>query len=148
MPTIYIISQFNTADCIAVRIQLWIPHIGQVLPICRLTISTLMATFTPPAFSKAHGKFSNPAPSADFNMMKMAPKEPRRGTSDPREGLDSMLMLRILSRANSSIVFQSTEIAHLKCLSCLWYGKREFNFNETSGKRFWCRASYTIANLS
>lgn len=63
-----------------------------------------MAIFTPPALAKAHGKLSNPAPSADFNMMKIAPREPRRGTSDPRDGLDSILMLRILSRANSSIV--------------------------------------------
>lgn len=69
-----------------------------------LTISTLMALLTPPAFSKAQGKLRSPAPSADLSMMKTAPKEPRRGASVPRAGLYSKLMLRMLSRASSSML--------------------------------------------
>lgn len=70
----------------------------------KLTISTQVALLTPPAFSKAQGKLRSPAPSADFSMMKTAPKEPRRGASVPRAGLYSRLMLRMLSRASSSML--------------------------------------------
>ena len=71
-----------------------------ILGACYRTISTLTAVFIPPAFSKAHGKLSSPAPRADFSMMKIAPKEPRRGGSE----CDADLAIRqILSRASSSI---------------------------------------------
>lgn len=70
-----------------------------------LTISTMTALLTPPAFSKAQGKLRSPAPSADFSMMKTAPNEPRRGAASvPRAGLYSRLMLRMLSRASSSML--------------------------------------------
>lgn len=66
-----------------------------------------MALFTPPAFSKAQGKLRSPAPSADFSIMNTAPKDPSRGAGEPRLGLCNILMLRMLSRASSSMLTRS-----------------------------------------
>ena len=67
----------------------------------KLTSSTLTAVVTPPAFSKAQGKLSSPAPSADFNIMNTAPKEPSRGGSAWDADRANRLML---SRASSSMM--------------------------------------------
>lgn len=74
-----------------------------------LTISTVMAVFTPPAFWKAHGKFNNPAPRADFNKIKMAPKDPSRGGSAWDADRASRLML---SRASSSMILDQVWLSY------------------------------------
>lgn len=66
-----------------------------------LTSSTLTAVVTPPAFWKAQGKLSSPAPRADFSMMNTAPNEPSRGGSAWDADRASRLML---SRASSSML--------------------------------------------
>lgn len=65
-----------------------------------LTSSTLMAVVTPPAFWKAQGKLSSPAPSADLSMMNTAPNEPSLGGSEWDADRANRLML---SRASSSM---------------------------------------------
>ncbi|TNN64190.1 hypothetical protein EYF80_025558 [Liparis tanakae] len=69
--------------------------------------STATALRTPPALSKAQGKFRSPAPSADFSMMKTAPTEPSRGPADTSSGglADEVEASRLmLSLANSSML--------------------------------------------
>lgn len=73
-----------------------------------LTSSTVVAVVTPPAFWKAQGKLSSPAPSADFSIMNTAPNEPSRGGSAWDEEWASRLML---SRASSSMT-PEPEITH------------------------------------
>lgn len=65
-----------------------------------LTSSTLMAVVTPPAFWKAQGKLSSPAPSADLSMMNTAPNEPSLGGCEWDADRANRLML---SRASSSM---------------------------------------------
>jgi len=71
------------------------------------TSSTVTALRTPPALSKAQGKFRSPAPRADFSMMNTAPTEPSRGPADTSSGglADEDEASRLmLSLANSSML--------------------------------------------